>query len=146
MDYKHLSNGISDTSVLTNVKIRDMKMPPTSHSHRAHRIWSICCTRRNRLLTFGLLIFVFAFWIFASSGIFSRTNSYTSFSEQDCKLDDIELQSDFDFEKFAGDWYGAYTKGMENKLLAYFLEFYDVKTKFILKKDGNYDLRSGKPS
>ena len=142
MDYKQLSNGIGPHDrVVTNVKIHDTKM--AHGSHRTHRLMTSLCSRRNRLLSLGFIIFIFSLWILANSGIFSRTRTWSSISDQICKLDEIELQNDFDFDRFQGDWYGAFTKGMENKLLAYFLEFYDVKTKFILKKDGNYDLKSG---
>lgn len=84
-------------------------------------------------------------FILSNIGIFSRTSVDISLIDKVCKLDEIELQNDFDLERFEGSWYATYTKGMENKLLAYFLEFYDVKTKFIYKDDvGSFDIKSGR--
>lgn len=144
MDYKQLSNGIKESEFKeskvpkSNVNFHDIIMPTGSH-----RIWISFRSRitRCKLLCFGIFIFLFIFGVW-NMGILSLTPTHVSLIDKVCKLDEIELESDLDFEKFKGSWYATYTKGMENKLLAYFLEFYDVKAKFILKDDGNFHLRS----
>lgn len=107
-----------------------------------HRIWISLRTCKCKLLCFGAVSFVFMLFILSNIVSYSRTPAYLSSSDKVCKVDEIELQNDIDLEQFGGSWYATYTKGMENKLLAYFLEFYDVKTKFTLKEDGNFELRS----
>lgn len=143
MDYKQLSNGISESdlrgSKLPNihVKIYDIIMPTG-----AHRIWISSRSSKCKLLCFGIVIFIFMLCVLSNTGFFSSTPRHSSLTDKICKLDEFELENDIDFEQFKGSWYGTFTMGMENKLLAYFLEFYDVKAKFILKEDGNFDLRS----
>ena len=144
MDYKGLPNGIAGTgyygSKLSKSPVTiDSIMP----SGTPHRIWISLRTCKCKLLCFGAVSFVFMLFILSNIVSYSRTPAYLSSSDKVCKVDEIELQNDIDLEQFGGSWYATYTKGMENKLLAYFLEFYDVKTKFTLKEDGNFELRSG---
>ena len=96
-------------------------------------------TRRNKCLVISIFGTSILILLFMNSGIFSSSTSRGNL----CKLSDIEVQEDFDKSRFAGSWYGAYTKGMTNSLVSKLLEFYDVKIKFILKDDGNFDIISG---
>lgn len=145
MEYKQLSNGIhvseSDYKgpkiTKTNVKFHDIIMPTGTH-----RIWISLRSRKCKLLLIGIFIFFFMLFVMSRCAFLSKTPSRLPLSDRICKLEDIELENEIDYTQFEGSWYATFTKGLENKLLAYFLEFYDVKAKFILKKDGNFDLRS----
>ncbi|KAH3770742.1 hypothetical protein DPMN_172035 [Dreissena polymorpha] len=97
------------------------------------------CSRRNKCLVFTLFLTVGALIMLINAGMFS---SNVGFTGGVCNLDDIPLQQNFDKKKFAGNWYATQTKGMENKLLATLLDFYDVKVNFILKNDDQYDVKS----
>jgi len=96
-------------------------------------------TRRNKYVMVSLVGVLVCLIMLMNAGLFSSGPVY---SGELCKVDDVEVQEDFDRAKFAGSWYGTYTKGMDNSLMATLLEFADVKVNFILKENGNYDLRS----
>ena len=147
MDFKpgRLQNGIVGSgyngSKLSKSPVKIHAIMPSGPPHR------ICISLRTckcKILCFGVVIFVLMLFILSNIVSYVRTPTYSSsISDKVCKVDEIVLQSDIDLERFEGSWYATYTKGMENKLLAYFLEFYDVKTKFTLKEDGNFELKSG---
>ena len=148
MDFKpgRLQNGIKGSEYGysgTNLSKTPVKIHAIMPSGPPHRICISLRTCKCKILCFGVVIFILMLFILSNIVSYVSTPTYSSTLDKVCKLNEIELQNDIDLEQFEGYWYATYTKGMENKLLAYFLEFYDVKTKFTLKEDGNFDLKSG---
>lgn len=127
---------ISTKDKISIVKFADVKM--ATGVHRGY--WTFF-TRRNKCLVFSLaLTAVVILWMLNSDAL----KSAPKYTGELCKLEDIELQHNFDKKKFAGSWYGAYTKGLDSGLLASLLQFYDVKVNFETQDDGNYKIKSGK--
>ncbi|KAL4216893.1 DNA-binding proteins Bright/BRCAA1/RBP1 and proteins containing BRIGHT domain [Mactra antiquata] len=116
------------------VKFADVKMATSGHRGS----WNFF-SRRNKCLVFSLILAAVIILLMLNSDVLKSAPKYTG---ELCKLDDIELQKNFDKKKFAGNWYGAYTKGLDSGLLASVLQFYDVKINFIPQDDGNYLVKS----
>ncbi|XP_053385471.1 purpurin-like [Mercenaria mercenaria] len=96
-------------------------------------------SRRNKCLFLAIFSTVLFFILLLNIGVFSSVPTYTG---ELCKLDEIQVQGSFDRKKFAGNWYATFTKGLDNSLLANLLDFYDVKTNFILRDNGDFDIKS----
>ena len=97
-------------------------------------------SRRNKCLFIALFTTVLFIILLLNVGVFTSAPTYTG---ELCKLDEIQVQGGFDKKKFSGNWYATFTKGLDNSLLATLLDFYDVKMNFILRDDGEFDIKSG---
>jgi len=97
-------------------------------------------SRRKKCIVVSLFVSIAFFLLLINAGLFSSTGSYTG---ELCHLEDIPLQRSFDRKKFAGAWFGSMTKGLDNKLLASLLDFYDVKMNFVYKDEKEYGVKSG---
>lgn len=109
-------------------------------SSRMGILSGIMCSRRNKCLIATLLITCVFIILILNANLFNKEEAINT--DNICKLDEIELQKNFDKAKFAGNWYVTFTKGLDSSLLASLLEFYDVKVNFVLEENGQFGIKS----